>query len=771
MTDINKVAVIGAGTMGSGIASHLSNAGIEVLLYDIVSGESGTPNAIAEGALQRMLDSSPPALMDPGNIQRITPLNLRDDLPRLAEVDWIAEAIVERIDIKRALYREIEQHRRAGCLVSSNTSTLPLGMLTEGLPDRFREDFCITHFFNPVRYMRLLEIVAGPLTRPEVIHTLTDFCDRKLGKGVVACRDTPGFLGNRVGVFALQAGIIEAQAQGLSVEAADAIMGRPMGIPKTGVFGLYDLIGVDLMLDVVKSLQLPLPPEDPFHQVAPGIPVIAQMVAAGYTGNKGKGGFYRRHHGRREAIDLDSGEYRPVQRPDLAALRASEQGGLRALVEYPDACGRFAWRVLARTLSYAASLLPQVADSPSPVDEAMSLGYSWSRGPFQLIDALGIETFRDRLAADGLAVPPVLEQIGDQSFYRVQDQQLQEYHCDGVYRPVKRAEGVLRLTDLKATRQRLSGNAAASLWDVGEGVVCLEFHTKANALSPQSMQAMAEALEITGRNHRALLIHSDAPHFSVGFNLEYALDCARRKAWSELDSALRDFQATCLAAKYAPYPVVAAPSGLALGGGFEVLLGSDQVQAHSNITLGLVETLVGVVPAGGGCKEMLHRWTHNTNDPQAAQQGALKVFNLIGMARTASSPGEALQQRFLLERDATTMNRDRLLAEARQLALDRTHEYSPPEPASFIALGQPGRDAMGEVLDKLKTRGIAGPHDCVVSNALARLLCGGDRPRGAPLNEQDLLDLERETFLELAATPASIDRIAHMLDSGQALRN
>ncbi len=771
MPHINKVAVIGAGTMGSGIASHLSNAGIPVLLFDIAGDDPGAPNRIAEKALQRMLESSPPALMDPDNIKLITPLNLRDDMHRLSEVNWIAEAIVERIDIKRALYRDIDRYRSPACLVSSNTSTLPLELLTEGMPDSFKEDFCITHFFNPVRYMRLLEIVAGPQTRSEVIRVLTDFCDRQLGKGVVACRDTPGFLGNRVGVFALQAGIIEAAAQGLSVEEADAIMGRPMGIPKTGVFGLYDLIGIDLMLDVVKSLQLPLPAEDAFYQVAPGLEIIHKMVAGGYTGNKGKGGFYRRQGGLREAIDLKSGEYRPAQRPVLDAVQAAESGGLKALVEYPDRYGRFAWRVLARTLSYAASLLPQVAGSPGPVDEAMTLGYSWNQGPFQMIDALGIDAFRERLAAEGLEVPPVLEQLKGQSFYRVRDQRLQEFHCDGHYRNLDRAEGVERLSDLKAGQQRVSGNSAASLWDIGDGVACLEFHTKANALSPTSMEAMAEALEITGRDFQALLIHNDAAHFSVGFNLDFALAAARRKAWTELDAALGEFQATCMAAKYAPFPVLAAPSGLALGGGFEVLLGCDAVQAHSNITLGLVETMVGLVPAGGGCKEMLHRWTRNSTDPDTAQGAALEVFSLIGMARTASSTGEARRHRLLLERDHSTMNRDRLLTNARQQALSIAAQYSPPEPARFVALGAEGLESMQTVIDTLADKGIALAHDRVVSRALARVLCGGDGPRGEVVTEQQILDLERAAFQELAATSASVDRIAHMLSTGQALRN
>ncbi len=771
MTQINKVAVIGAGTMGSGIASHLSNAGIPVLLFDIPGKNPDDPNEISKQALQRMLQSAPPALMDKKNIDLITPLNLRDDLHRLSEVDWIAEAIVERIDVKRSLYEKIDAHRSANCLLSSNTSTLPLELLTEGMSDALKKDFCITHFFNPVRYMRLLEIVAGPKTRPQVIQVLTDFCDRQLGKGVVNCRDTPGFLGNRVGVFALQAGIIEAAAQGLSVEEADAIMGRPMGIPKTGVFGLYDLIGIDLMLDVVKSLQIPLPKNDTFNEVAAGLDIIHKMVSEGYTGNKGKGGFYRQQGTQRETIDLETGEYRGAQRPNLDALRAAESAGLKALLEYPDRYGRFAWRVLARTFCYAASLLPQVADSPGPVDEAMTLGYSWSKGPFQMIDELGSEWFRQRLIEDNFEVPAIFDKLSEGTFYRVKQSHIQEIHFDGTFRDVPRAEGVVRLADLKASRTRISGNQAASLWDIGDGVVCLEFHTKANALSPESMHAMASALEITGKDHQALLIHNDAPHFSVGFNLEFALSTARRQAWNELDSALNDFQNTCKAAKYAAFPVVAAPSGLALGGGFEVLLGCDLIQTHSNITLGLVETMVGLVPGGGGCKEMLHRWTHNTLDPDEAQTGALEVFSIIGMARTASSPVEARRHRLLLERDHSTMNRDRLLNEAKQQALLLVNDYTPPAPTQFVALGSEGLDVMQAVVAELSNKGIASPHDVTTASALARILCGGDRTRGEIVSEQQVLDLEREIFLELSATQGTVDRIAHMLDTGQALRN
>lgn len=428
-----------------------------------------------------------------------------------------------------------------------------------------KRDFCITHFFNPVRYMRLLEIVKGPATRPEVIEALTEFCDLRLGKGVVPCSDTPGFLANRIGVFALQVGIMEAAGVGLTVEEADAIMGRPMGNPKTGVFGLYDLIGLDLMLDVVASLGSALGSDDPFQAVAGGIPQVAELVARGHKGNKTGAGFYRevRENGelRREALDLGSGGYRPATRPRLAAADTGETEGLRALVEYPDKYGRFAWRVLARTLAYAASLLPEVGTHIAPPDEAMKLGYSWSRGPFETIDELGAAWFGDRLRAEGMSVPPIVEMAAGSSLYRAAGDHLEHLGYDGSYRVLTRAPGVERLGDVRRTASALIENAAASLWDAGGGVACLEFHTKANALVPDSMACLRESLSVVEERFTALLVHNDAPHFSVGFNLEFALAHAKRGAWDTLDKALREFQETTMAMKYAPFPVVAAPAG------------------------------------------------------------------------------------------------------------------------------------------------------------------------------------------------------------------
>jgi 3-hydroxyacyl-CoA dehydrogenase len=769
MARITKAAVIGAGTMGSGIASHLANAGVPVVLLDVVPEGAENRNQVAEAALSRLLNSSPPAFMDRDYAKLITPGNVEDHLEWLAEADWIAEAVVERLEVKQALYGAIESVRKPGALVSSNTSTLPLAMLTDGMPASLVPDFCITHFFNPVRYMRLLEMVAGPGTRPEVIETLSDFCDLRLGKGVVHCKDTPGFLANRVGCFALQVAMVEALDLGLSVEDADRIMGRPMGIPKTGLFGLYDLIGLDLMLDVCRSLSRALPAGDAFLDVAEGLPVTHKLVAEGQTGRKGGGGFYRSVESDgtpvREAIDLTSGQYRPAQRPQSEAAAAGEADGLRALVEWPDDHGRFAWRVLARTLTYAAALVPEITDEPAAIDEAMKLGYNWTQGPFEMIDALGVDCFRKRLEGEGLPVPGFLQAARGRPLYRAKDSHLQYLNAEGHYRAVTQAPGVMRLNAVTRGTRPLIHNSAASLWDIGQDVVCLEFHTKANALQPESMTLLHRAVERAERDFAALVIHSDAPHFSVGVDLGFVAAAARDRNWAALETMLVDFQTTCQALRAAPVPVVGAPSGMSLGGGFEILLHCDGVQAHANTTLGLVETLVGLIPSGGGCKEMLSRW----RDGQAEMPGisaARSVFRAIAAGRMASSPEQARPLRFLLDRDRATMNRDRLLADARDRALELAKSHTPPPPPRFVALG---RDSLEALLDQLKQK--ATPHDQVVGAQLAWVLSGGDRAAGDPLSEDDILALEREAFLHLAGTPATLARIEHMLEQGRPLRN
>ena len=592
-----------------------------------------------------------------------------------------------------------------------------------------------------------------------------------LGKGVVHCNDTPGFLANRVGCYALQVAMVEAEALGLTVEEADAVMGRPMGIPKTGVFGLYDLIGLDLMQDVARSLRSALPADDPFQAVADGIPLTHRLVADGNTGRKGGGGFYREtKEAGRQAVDLASGEYRAAERPQLEAAAAGESEGLKALVDWPDRYGDFARRVLTRVLSYAASLVPEVSDDPEAIDEAMKLGYNWAQGPFEMIDALGADRLRQALGEGGLPVPAFLEAAGGRSFYRAEAGRLEGLRHDGAYHPVDRAPGVARLSDVMRTGAPLLDNGAARLWDVGAGVACLEFHTKANALVPQSMALLHESLGLVERDFKALIIHNDAPHFSMGVNLEFVLAAAEARDWPGLEKMLAEFQGTCKAMRDAPFPVVAAPSGMTLGGGMEVVVHCDAMVCHANTTLGQVETLVGLIPGGGGAKELLNRWRADPHTPPGVE-AAVTAFRLVGMGRTASSPEEARPLRMMLAEDRAVMNRDRLLAAAVARALELAESYAPRPAPEFIALGPAGFEAIRGVLGRLEDKGITTPHDHVVGGQLARILCGGDRPAGTPISEDEVFALERETFLHLAGTAATLARIRHMLDHGRPLRN
>ncbi|HLE85274.1 MAG TPA: 3-hydroxyacyl-CoA dehydrogenase NAD-binding domain-containing protein, partial [Thermoanaerobaculia bacterium] len=625
--------------MGSGIAAHVANAGVPVVLLDVVAEGAEDRSAIARGALERLRKAKPAPFMSERAARLITPGNLEDDLGLLPDCDWIIEAVVERLDVKQQVYRRLDAVRRAGSIVSSNTSTIPLEKLVAGLPESFARDFLVTHFFNPPRYMRLLELVAGDRTRPEAVQAVRDFCDHRLGKSVVACKDTPGFIANRIGTFWIEVATLEAIAGGLTVEEADAVAGRYMGFPKTGVFGLMDLVGIDLGPHIAASLLATLPADDPYREVHREVPLITKMIATGLTGRKGKGGFYRldRSGGGKEmqAIDLATGEYRPSAKPQLASLDAAKAAGkggaLRALVEHPDKGGRYAWRMLSQTLAYAASLVPAIADDVASVDEAMRTGYGWSRGPFELLDELGPAWFAARLAAEGRPVPPLLETAAAQdegaSFYRVEDGRLRQLSLDGTYRDVARPAGVLLLADVKRASEPVAKNASASLWDLADGVLCLEFHTKMNALDEGVLKMLGRAAGlIDGTRFRALVIHNEAENFSVGANIGIALFAANLGMWPAIEESVAGGQQAFKALKYAPFPVVGAPSGMALGGGCEILLHCAAVQAHAESYLGLVEVGVGVIPGWGGCKEMTLRWMTHPQRPGGPMPAVSKVF-------------------------------------------------------------------------------------------------------------------------------------------------
>jgi len=762
---IKKVCVIGAGTMGSGIAAQVANAGLEVLMLDVCSDGSNR-NIVAESSLERIRKTNPPLLMSPGNIKKIQVGNIDDDLDKIKDCDWVVEAIVERLEIKKSLYRSLLPHLKKNALVSSNTSTIPISLLMDGLPDSLKKQFCITHFFNPVRYMRLLELVSGHETDLSVMDILADFCDRRLGKGVVRCRDTPGFLGNRVGVFAMQAAIFEATELGLSVEEADAIFGRPMGIPKTGAFGLYDLIGVDLMADVVRSLRSILPPDDDFHAISGENDLINSQIEKGFIGNKGKGGFYKFDDGRKYSLDLNSGKWNATatQVPELS--RRGEVDGISALIEGDDKLSQFAWNVLARIFTYSAGLIPVVTRSPQDIDDAMKLGYNWVHGPFEMMDLLGTSLIVEKMEKEGWDIPPFLREAAGESFYKVQDGALNIRNWNGQYTPVKLPKGVVRFHLLRRILDPVFENESASLFHLDSGVRLVEFHSKANALDAASMEIVAMAGSDPGPG---IIVHNDAQHFSAGVNLERFLEMIRNEDWGGIDSFLIEFQNGCAALKYCDAPVVGAPSGLAVGGGYEVLAHCDKVVAHANTIFGLVETVVGLVPGGGGVKETYWRWFQRTGDWEKA---AFNTFNQIGAGRTGSSPKLAANlEYFVLGRDVEVMNRDRLLDAAQKSIQELSKNYSPRRKPKFTLAGGGVYEQMMLQLEEGRNKGIYFSHDVTVASAVAKIVTGGRGGKKQEVCEADMLRFERENFIDLAKTPDTLARIVAMLDGKGALRN
>ena len=758
--DIKKVVVIGSGTMGSGIAAQVANAGIPVFLLDLPSSE-GTRNKIVENAKERIANSRPPLLVEKSKIDLIHVGNIEDNFNLVGEADWVVEAVVERIDIKHSIYKKIEDVRKPESVISSNTSTIPLKVLSENMSDEMKQNFCITHFFNPVRYMGLLEIVTEPINDKEKINLLKSFCDEKLGKGVIICKDTPGFLGNRVGVYAMQVAMTEAFKMGLTIEEADAVFGRPMGIPKTGVFGLYDLIGIDLMSDVLKSFIKELPKDDPFHEVAQEKPLITKLISDGYTGRKGKGGFYRiNKEGEKkvlESINLKTGEYSKTKKVDLE----TETLDFIYLINRIDKFGEYAWSVLSKIILYASSLIPKVTDEYNNIDEAMRLGFNWTIGPFEILDKIGIEFFAERdqnlklnRFLNNLYLNKRIDWYSDKQLYLKHD-----------LRTLRRRSNIYWLKADVKKNENLIFNSAKIYTSETEGYNIVEFTTKANTLDSDSMYALSKATE------KNLIIINDALQFSAGVNLNYVMEFAKQKEWRKIQKFIFDFQQTCKKLKYSEFPVIAAPSGLAIGGGFEVVCQSDYVVSHTNVVLGLVETLVGLIPAGGGCKEMLWRWMQTDESKKDLNFAPLKVFDLIGYAKTASSPNEAIPNKFLLDKDRVVINRDMLLHESEKFLLQINKDYKPPAEPTFKLSGANVRDKMYEILETLYKDKKILDHGLEVGKQLAFVLSGGNTNLDKELSEDDLYALELDAFMNLIQMPKTQERIKHTLETGKPLVN
>jgi len=771
---INKVCVIGAGVMGAGIAAQVANAGVPVLLLDIVPKDGTDRDAVAKGAVAKMLKTEPAPFMSPAAAKLVETGNIEDHLARVAECDWIVEAVVERLDIKQALYAKLEELKRPGTAVSSNTSTIPLGHLVDGRSEQFKSDFLITHFFNPPRYMRLIEIVTSEHTDAGVAAKVEQFVDHRMGKRIVRAKDTPGFIANRIGTYWLAVAINAAMDQDLTVEEADQIGGRPMGVPKTGIFGLIDLVGIDLMPLLAKSLSSTLPEGDAYFDTIRPLPLVDKMIADGFTGRKGKGGFYRLDRKpdgtkAKQAIDLKTGEYRAEKKPERLPGRAEKD--LAALVATPGKVGDYAWAVLGPVLSYAAGLVGEAADDIVAIDDAMKLGYNWKFGPFELIDRMGPGKLAERLRAEGKPVPALLETAGDRPFYRVVDGKRQYLTLGGDYADVVRAEGVVLLEDIKLRSEPLMKNGSAALWDIGDGVAAFEFTGKMNALDEQVLSLLQKAIALVKSQYKALVIYNEGSNFSAGANLGLAMFAVNIAAWGEVDKLVVAGQQAYKALKYAPFPVVAAPAGMALGGGCEILLHADAIQAHAESYIGLVETGVGLVPGWGGNGELIDRLAKSPKMPKGPMPAVMKAFETISTAQVSRSAALAKDLGYLRDGDGITMNRDRLLADAKQKALSLVEGYQPPEKPVFRLPGAAGRVAFNGAVADFAKKGVATPYDVVVAGRLANIVTGGEADIIDEVSEDQLLKLERAAFMESVKDARTQGRVEHMLETGKPLRN
>jgi 3-hydroxyacyl-CoA dehydrogenase len=741
--NIKNVVIIGSGTMGSGIAAQLCNANIPVTLLDLKT-------EISEKAKKKIFESRPPLLIDKNKIHNIKVGNIDENFDIVKKADWVVEAVVERIDIKHNLYEKILKTRKKDSIISSNTSTIPLKVLSAKMSNEDKKDFCITHFFNPVRYMDLLEIVSETINDVKKINFLKNFCEDNLGKGVIICKDTPGFLGNRVGVYAMQVAMTEAIKMKLGIEEADAVFGRPMGIPKTGVFGLYDLIGIDLMADVLKSFLKELPKSDVFHEVAQEIPLVKNLIETGYTGRKGKGGFYRmnKKDGKKmlEAINLTTKDYSPSKKIDL---NIDEKANLKELVSRNDKYGKYAWSIISKIILYASSLVPNVTKDYNNIDEAMRLGFNWIKGPFEMLEELGVKFFVEKDS-----------QLKMNEFIK----KLYDKKTDSFYGKRQIYTNLETLGKVKQSAKINRDNKSAITYE-HKNYKIVEFNTKANTLDYDSMDALKKASD------KNLIIINEGMQFSAGVNLNYVMDFSKEKNWKAIEKFIYHFQMTCKQLKYSNNVIISAPSGLALGGGFEVLVQSDYVVAHTNIVTGLVETLVGLIPAGGGTTNMLWRWMQTQEAKKDSDFAPQKVFDIIGYGKTASSSIEAIPFKFLLEKDKSIMNRNKLLSVSQDLINEKKSGYKPPKKPTFKLSGAQVRDKMFQTLENLFKEKKILEHGMEVGKKLAFVLSGGNTSIDKELSEDDMYALELEAFVQLIQMEKTQARIKHTLSTGKPLVN
>jgi 3-hydroxyacyl-CoA dehydrogenase len=797
---IDRVAVLGAGTMGAQIAAHFANAGVEVLLLDIAPAELTSQeaakgltlqspqvrNRIANAGLEAAKKIKPAAFYSPVVANLITTGNFDDDLGNVSKVDWILEAVVENLDIKRDLFKKIDRERKAGSIISSNTSGISIKAMSEGLSDDFRSHFLGTHFFNPPRYLKLLEVIPTSDTDPTVVQFVADFCDRRLGKGIVFAKDTPNFIANRIATFSSLNSIRVMQEGGYTIEEVDAITGPLIGRPKSASFRTTDIVGLDTALYVADNLYRAVPNDEKRDQLVPP-DLLREMVKRGWTGNKAGQGFYKKQRGEGGkteywVLDPATMEYKPGQKiriPSLDAARQIEDTAerVRALVFGKDRVGEFLWKTISANLIYAANRIPEISDDIVNIDNAVKWGFNYEFGVFELWDVLGVEKSVERMREEGAPIPGLVERLlasGKKSFYDRREGRAFYFDLpSNDYKEIEPTPGVLILKSLKDQKGVIKKSAGASLLDLGDGVACLEFHSKMNAIGGDTIAMMNHAVKEVGENFLALVVGNQGENFSVGANIMMLLLGAQEGEWDEIGLSVRQFQNANMGLRYSPKPVVVAPHGMALGGGCEITMHGDKARAAAETYLGLVEVGVGLIPGGGGVKEMVLRAVEEALPDEDLFPHIRKVSETIAMARVSTSAVEAREIGFLRETDPVTMNKDRLIEDAKQSALAMVREgYVQPRPRTDIpVLGEPALAAIKLAIHMMIRGGFISEYDGHVARKLAYIITGGDLSHRTLVSEQYLLDLEREAFVSLCGERKTQERIQHMLKTGKPLRN
>jgi 3-hydroxyacyl-CoA dehydrogenase len=812
---IEKAVVLGAGTMGSRIAAHFANAGLPCILLDIIPPNlpADAPvverNKIVRAGLDAAKKSKPAAFFTPALTGKIAIGNFEDDLARYAEADWIIEVVAENLEIKRKLLARVAQFRKAGTIVTTNTSGLPVHLIAEGMSEEFQQHWAGTHFFNPPRYLKLVEVIPGPKTSGEIIETLTEFCDRRLGKGVVVAKDTPNFIANRIGTFSMLNALRLMGTLGMTVEEVDACTGPAVGWPKSATFRTADIVGLDVLVHVVKNIY-ETAPNDESREVYKVSALVEEMVKRGWLGDKTGQGFYKKVKGDGEkeilTLDVNTMEYRARQKTKFASLEMGKaiedtRERLRALVgpvlegQKGDKAQQFLWGALSEMCLYAARRVPEISNNIVDVDRAMRWGFAWELGPFEIMDAIGVKAFAAQAQKEGRTLPPVIEKVlasGRKGFYESEKGATTVFDiASGGAKKVEEPKGVIILKSLKEASREVERNSGASLIDLGDGVVCCEFHAKMNAIGADLIAMLHRGLKRLETDFDAMVIANQAVNFSVGANLMLVLVGAQEQEWDELHMAVKQFQNINLAIKYAPKPVVAAPQGLALGGGCEVSLHAAKIQAAAEAYIGLVETGVGLIPGGGGTKEMLIRANEHaggtgfslSSSPESDLDlfHALKpVFEAIAMAKVGTSAEECRELGYLRREDGVSMNRDRLVADAKEAALALVRGGYKPLAASWQEGAQTTQiKVLGEqflagaklAIHMMLRGGYASEYDAHVGRKLANILAGGPLTSPQLVSEQYILDLEREAFVSLCGEKKTQERIAHTLKTGKPLRN